>query len=79
MEADASVPKLGLQLLMLAVYLEGQRDLLNRLKTPITHMVTVLIPIINLLSPPKPYAKMIWSFPFAFPLLLSPPDPPSRV
>ena len=31
-------------------YLEGQGDLVSRLITPITHVVTLLIPIINLLT-----------------------------
>ena len=32
-----------------AHYLEGQGDLLSRLITPITHIVTPIIPIINLI------------------------------
>ena len=40
-------------------YLEGQGHLASRLITPMTHRITPIIPIIN--------------------LLLSPPDPPSRV
>ena len=31
-------------------YLEGQGDLVSRLITPITHIVTLFIPIINLLT-----------------------------
>ena len=31
-------------------YLEGQGDVVNRLITPITHIVTLIIPIINLLT-----------------------------
>ena len=31
-------------------YLEGQGDLVSRLITPITHIVTLVIPIINLLT-----------------------------
>ena len=31
-------------------YLEGQGDLVSRLITPITHIVTLIIPIINLLT-----------------------------
>ena len=31
-------------------YLEGQGDLLSRLITPITHIVTLVIPLINLLT-----------------------------
>ena len=31
-------------------YLEGQGDLVSRLVTPITHIVTPVIPIINLLT-----------------------------
>ena len=32
------------------VYLEGQGDLVSRLIAPITHIVTLLIPIITLLT-----------------------------
>ena len=32
------------------VYLEGQGDLVSRLITPVTHIVTLIIPIINLLT-----------------------------
>ena len=35
---------------MWGVYLEGQGDLVSRLITPITHVVTPFIPIINLLT-----------------------------
>ena len=31
-------------------YLEGQGDLVSRIITPITHIVTPIIPIINLLT-----------------------------
>ena len=31
-------------------YLEGKGDLVSRLITPMTHMITLLIPIINLLT-----------------------------
>ena len=31
-------------------YLEGQEDLLSRLITPISHIVTLIIPIINLVT-----------------------------
>ena len=31
-------------------YLEGQGDLVGRLITPINHIVTLIIPIINLLT-----------------------------
>ena len=33
----------------LKAYLEGQGDLVSRLVTPITHIITLVIPIINLL------------------------------
>ena len=32
------------------LYLKGQGDLVSRLRTPMTHIVTPLIPIINLLT-----------------------------
>ena len=32
------------------VYLEGQGDLVSRLVTPITHVVTLVIPLINLVT-----------------------------
>ena len=35
-------------------YLEGQGDLVRRLVTPITHVVTLVIPIFNLLI------KLLW-------------------
>ena len=38
--------------------MEGQGDLVSRLGTPITHIVTPVIPIINLLtSPPEPSSR----------------------
>ena len=39
-----------LQGLGFRVYLEGQGDLVSRLITPITHIVTLFIPIINLVT-----------------------------
>ena len=35
---------------MYYTYLEGQGDLVSRLVSPITHIVTPVIPIINLLT-----------------------------
>ena len=32
------------------LYLEGQEDLVSRLVTPITHIVTLIIPIINVVT-----------------------------
>ena len=40
-------------------YLEGQGDLVSRLITPITHIVTTILPIINLLTKsPDPPSKL---------------------
>ena len=41
---------LAFRVLGLRVYLEGQGDLVSRLVTPITHIVTLLIPFINPLT-----------------------------
>ena len=38
-------------------YLEGQGDLVSRLIIPITHIVTLIIPLIYLLSPPDPPSR----------------------
>ena len=35
---------------VLRVYLEGHEDLVSRLVTPLTHIVTPVIPLINLLT-----------------------------
>ena len=37
-------------MLLISSYLEGQGDLVSRLITPITHIVTRVIPVINLLA-----------------------------
>ena len=43
------------EMILERLYLEGQRGLVSRLITPITHILTRIIPIINyLLSPPDP-------------------------
>ena len=34
----------------IGAYLEGQGDFVNRLITPITHVVTLVVPIINLVT-----------------------------
>ena len=40
----------GVFMLVRGAYLEGQGDLVSRLITPITHIVTPIIPIINLVT-----------------------------
>ena len=36
--------------LVVATYVEGHGDLVSRLQTPVTHTVTLVIPIVNLLA-----------------------------
>ena len=49
---EAQEPKLDCcsRKTIVALYLEGQGDLVSRLITPITHIVTPVIPRINLLT-----------------------------
>ena len=53
------------------VVLGGQGDLVSRLLAPVTHKVTLIIPILKFLSPltPNPEPEIIELFPFSFPLL----------
>ena len=53
-EPDAQSPHLGLLwrrgITWFIAYLEGQGDLVSRLITPITHIVTLVLPLINLVT-----------------------------
>ena len=54
--AHLAIPRHNPSVLLL--YLEGQGDLVSRLITPRTHIVILIIPVINhLLSPPDPLSN----------------------